>query len=79
MITDAPFQEKVLDDKGLLGRAWIPWLQKVGKEASIEVGTANPTSGLYVGRVFYRSDLNKPVWCSSAAGVWRDAAANIIA
>ena len=80
MIEDAPYREQTLENN-LFRPPWMSWIGKVRLYAGSvsESGTANPTTNLWIGRRFYRTDINKPVWCSAVSGTWRDAAANVVA
>ena len=80
MIEQAPYRDAVNSEQGLMSTSWTRWLEKVGLYVGTlsDAGTANPTTNLWVGRMFYRTDLTKPVWCSAITGVWRDSAATIV-
>ena len=62
--------------------AWLVWFQRVHNIviASQQSGTTaeRPNSGLYVGRRFYDTTLNKPIYFSALPDVWRDAQGTIV-
>lgn len=73
----------LVDDQGRATTGWLQvfsrW-QRVILAAQQSGTTANrPTSLLWVGRRFYDTTLNKPVWVSSVSPVtWRDAAGGVV-
>lgn len=75
---EQPGDFPVVGDDGHSTRVWAQWFTRVHQAVSAiyQSGpTANrPTSLLWVGRSFYDTSLNKPVYVSSVKPtVWRDA------
>ena len=56
MIEQAPYRDAVNSEQGLMSTSWTRWLEKVGLYVGTlsDAGTANPTTNLWVGRMFYR-------------------------
>lgn len=80
LINTAPVQTAPNDGDGKVPFAWGAWFQQVFNIcfALTQSGvTANrPTSGLWVGRMYFDTTLNKPIWCktpTSSPAVWVDA------
>ena len=76
---DFPSNTKFLNGDGSTAAEWIYWFNRVNSIAQSlqQAGpTADrPTTQVWVGRQFYDTTLNKPVWVSSVRPiVWRDAA-----
>jgi hypothetical protein len=68
-----------ISDGGRVLPAWSQWFTRVHAAVSSlyqSGSTANrPTVGLWIGRRYYDTTLNKPVWVSAVKPtVWRDAA-----
>ena len=80
MIDNAPFRDTSMQGTNLPA-SWIKWITQLSALVGVlnDSGTANPTSNLWIGRRFYRTDLTIPVWCSDVAGTWRDATGAIVA
>ena len=78
MIEEAPFRD--LPRSAIMPASWVGWISKIRFYAGsvADSGTANPTANLWVGRRFYRTDLNYPVWCSAVSGTWRDATGTVV-
>lgn len=59
---------------------WVSFVQQTVLSMRQSGVTANrPTSVLWIGRFYYDTTLNKPVWVSSVKPtVWRDAAGVIV-
>jgi len=75
MIEQAPFQQPI---NGVLTPNWVQWLTKVGNFASTvsDSGTTanRPTSFLFVGRPYFDTTINKPIWLKTVSPVvWIDA------
>jgi len=68
-----------LDETGNFTTAWAVWLTRT-HNAVITVQQSGPTAQrptklLWVGRPFYDTTLNKPIWLNAINPVvWRDAA-----
>ncbi len=68
---------------GGMNQAWLNWMNLAhGSVVSVRQSgtTANrPVDGLWIGRQFYDTTLNKPVYVSAVnPAVWRDAAGTIV-
>ena len=60
---------------------WVQWLYKLWINTNNESGTTanRPTEHLYIGKMYYDTTLNKPVWLSSVRpSVWKDAAGTTV-
>ncbi len=82
MALDLPDNSDVIQDS-IFSRSWYAWIARVHvviSSAQASGGTANrPTSVLWIGRRFYDTTLNKPVFVSAVKPtVWRDAAGTIV-
>lgn len=71
-------------DNGQLSKQAVQWLDFIWKAANsaTESGTTaqRPTTGLWIGRQFYDTTLNKPVFVNAVtpAIVWKDAAGTTV-
>ncbi|QIM51624.1 hypothetical protein [Hydrogenophaga crocea] len=80
MSFDFPSNDPVLDSEGRAFRTylqWFNWLHLTAQAIRQSGPTAErPTNLLWVGRPFYDTTLNKPVYVSQVRPtiVWRDAA-----
>ena len=77
MISQAPFQDAV-SERGNITPSWAQWFTKVGLFAgsvSDSGTTANrPTKNLFIGRPYFDTTLNKPIWVKTVTTVvWVDA------
>lgn len=75
MIEQGPYQQPI---NGVLTPNWVQWLTKLALFAgsvSDSGTTANrPTSGLFVGRPYFDTTLNKPIWLKTVSPAdWIDA------
>lgn len=80
---DVPFQAPIADKDGAVTLAWRALLTRwqAAVQSLYQSGpTADrPTSGLWIGRQFYDTTLNQPVYVSAVKPtVWRDAAGGIV-
>jgi len=79
MIKDPPFQALVLTESGKFGTEWTNWLASAQLilSATEQSGTTalRPTKNLWIGRFYYDTTLNKPIWVNAVtpAVVWKDA------
>lgn len=69
----------VQDAQGSLKPDWVSWLnwvdQLVGAMRQSGPTASRPTKGLWIGRQFYDTTLNYPVWVDSVGPVvWKNAA-----
>lgn len=83
MSFELPSNDPVTDESRMAFRTWGQWLSRVHTIAiSLQQSGATadrPTSVLWLGRRFYDTTLNKPVWVSAVKPtVWRDAMSNIV-
>ena len=65
-----------LSTPGSIPRAWAVWFTNLWVRTNDAIGiTADrPTKDLFVGRQYYDTTLNKPVWLRSVRpAVWKDA------
>lgn len=81
---DYPAEAPIADAQGFVA---MPWLQTFQRWHAVVlalqqsgVTAQRPTSVLWIGRRFYDTTLNKPVWVSAVkpAVVWRDAAGGVV-
>lgn len=80
---DFPADSPVTDDTGVLNVVWGQFFTRVKNilNANVEYGPTSdrPTVGLNIGRRYYDTTLNKPVYLSQAKPtVWRDSAGVIV-
>lgn len=83
MSFELPSNDPVANEDGKFFRTWDQWLSwaHTTLTAVRQSGpTADrPTSVLWIGRVFYDTTLNKPVYVAAVKPtVWRDAAGTIV-
>lgn len=75
MISPPPSQANFSDDNGKPNSPWIEFLSEVFKSirALQNSGTTaeRPTKGLYVGRPYFDTTLNRPIWYNGTA--WQSA------
>ena len=75
---------KLLDDQGNVTPAflqvWTLWGDFVTAGKQSGVTADRPTQGLWVGRTYFDTTLNKPVWVKTATGtpVWVDATGAVV-
>lgn len=76
---------QIADENGMVSREFASWFTRafILLTAVQQSGTTaqRPTTQMWVGRRYYDTTLNKPVWASAIAGVtvtWRDAAGTIV-
>jgi hypothetical protein len=66
MIAPPPNQSKIAEDSGTAGSSWVEFFSEVFKSirALQNSGTTaqRPTKGLYVGRPYFDTTLNRPIW-----------------
>lgn len=89
MIDDVTSETPISDDKGMIKASFASWVHRayILLYANQESGTtaqrptgSSPTQ-IWIGRRYYDTTLNKPVWASAVSGVtvtWRDAAGTIV-
>lgn len=82
MIFDFPSNDPLTDDRGFAFRTWAQWLNYVHMTITAvrqSGATADrPTTLLWIGRQFYDTTLNKPVYVAAVRPtVWRDASGAI--
>lgn len=80
---EQPGDMPIADGSGRVLPAWSQWFTRVHAAVSAlyqSGSTANrPTALLWVGRPYYDTTLNKPVWVAAVKPtVWRDAAGVIV-
>ena len=76
-----PFVQALADASGNVSPAWITWLTNLWVQIETDSGiTADrPTKNLFVGKTWYDTTLNKPIWLRSVRPtVWRDAAGVVV-
>lgn len=81
---DFPSNNPVIDPTdGTMSASWLQWVSRT--HAIVITGqqsgtTANrPTTQVWIGRQFYDTTLNKPIFVSAVKPiVWRDAAGTIV-
>lgn len=66
MISPPPSQSNVAEENGRAGSSWVEFFSEVFKSirALQNSGTTaqRPTQGLYIGRPFFDTTLNRPIW-----------------
>lgn len=68
-----------LSTPGPVPRAWAVWLTNLWVQTNIVSGiTADrPTKDLFVGKQYYDTTLNKPIWLRSVRpNIWKDSLGN---
>lgn len=83
MSFELPSNDPLVDDKSMAFRTWAQWISWVHQTVSAmrQSGpTADrPTKVLWIGRSFYDTTINKPIYVSAVKPtVWRDAAGTIV-
>lgn len=84
MIPTPPLNSELVDKDGRITRSGAEWLNFMWLAANslTESGTTaqRPTDKLWLGRVFYDTTLNMPVFVNAVtpAVVWKDAAGNTV-
>ena len=83
MSFELPSNDPIVDERRMAFRTWAQWLSWVHLtiQAARQSGTTaeRPTTLLWIGRQFYDTTLNKPVYVSAVRPtVWRDAAGAIV-
>lgn len=83
MSFELPSNDPLTNQDRTVFRTWSQWLSWVHTtiQASRQSGTTSerPTTLLWIGRQFYDTTLNKPVYVASVRPVvWRDAAGTIV-
>lgn len=80
---DYPSNSTLVDSKGDVTSPWQYWFSRIN--SIVQTGqqsgpTADrPTSQVWVGRQFFDTTLNKPVYVSAVKPiVWRDAAGTVV-
>jgi hypothetical protein len=86
---------KLVDDKDVTSQSWQAWFGQVtrvvsalsqsGTTADRPADTATAKAGLYVGRMYYDTDLHQPIWYDPDTGIpdpapnkWRDATGTFV-
>jgi hypothetical protein len=83
MSFELPSNDPIVDDKRMAFRTWMQWLSSA-HNIILSVQQSGPTaerpvSMLWIGRQFYDTTLNKPVYVQAVKPtVWRDAAGTIV-
>jgi hypothetical protein len=80
---DYPSGAPMTDAGGIITPVWGQWFTRAHNAVAslYQSGptTDRPTSVLWIGRRYYDTTLNKPVWVSAVRPtVWRDAAGAIV-
>ena len=83
MIPSPPYNTALLDKDGKPTRSGSEWLNLIWLAANsvTESGTTaqRPTSSLWIGRYYYDTTLNLPIYVNSVSpAVWKDAAGNTV-
>lgn len=71
------------DKSGPLSLSWAQWYQRIQNVAVAAYSSGptaqRPVTGLWLGRQYYDTTLNKPVFVSAVnPTVWRDAAGAVV-
>jgi hypothetical protein len=71
------------EQDGSTSSPWLQWFQRIqnvaGAAYSSGVTADRPTKGLWIGRQFYDTTLNKPVYVSAVnPTVWQDASGAVV-
>lgn len=83
MSYELPSNDPLVDERRMSYRTWMQW-QSTTHNYVLSIPqsgvTANrPVSGLWIGRQFYDTALNKPVYVSAVnPTVWRDASGAVV-
>jgi hypothetical protein len=71
MISPPPSQSNIAESSGTAGSSWVEFFSEVFKSirALQNSGTTaqRPTQGLYVGRPYFDTTLNRPIWYNGTA------------
>ena len=83
MSFELPSNDPLTDREGFAFRTWDQWLSYVHMTitAMRQSGTTaqRPTNMLWIGRQFYDTTLNKPVYVAAVRPtVWRDASGAVV-
>lgn len=83
MSFELPAKDPLVDENRMSFRTWMQWFSTAHSyilSIAQSGSTANrPVSGLWIGRQFYDTTLNKPVYVSAVnPTVWRDAAGTVV-
>lgn len=84
MINRPPLETPFVDNKGMVTRPLAEWLTLIhlAANAVMQRGTTSqrPTANLWIGRPYYDTTLNLPIWVNAVAPsvVWKDAAGNTV-
>lgn len=84
MIQEPPSLGQILGQNGRFSVSWVNWFSSVFRicNSLVESGTTaqRPTSSLWVGRRYYDTTLNKPIWVNAVTPsvVWKDAAGTTV-
>lgn len=66
MISAPPSQSKISEEGGMPNSSWVEYFSDVFKSvrALQNSGTTaeRPTKGLYIGRPFFDTTINRPIW-----------------
>lgn len=81
---DFPTDTPLVDDSGRLTAPWGQWFQRTHNNAKTlqqsGVTADRPTSVLWLGRFYFDTTINKPIWIKQVkpAVVWIDAAGGVV-
>lgn len=81
---DFPSDTPVVDESGHLTVPWAQFIQRTHNNAKTlqqsGVTADRPTSVLWIGRFYFDTTINKPIWIKQVkpAVVWIDAAGGVV-
>lgn len=84
MIPTPPINNALVDKEGRVSRPASEWMNLMWLAANsvTESGTTanRPTTNLWIGRFFYDTTLNLPIWVNAVTPsiVWKDGAGNTV-
>jgi hypothetical protein len=76
MISAPPSQGKISDENGIPNSSWVEFFSEVFRSlrALQTSGTTaqRPVTGLYVGRPYFDTTLNRPIWFTGSVWIRAD-------
>lgn len=79
---DTPTNSELVNENRKLSSEWgfifNYWHQTITSMRQSGTTAQRPTAGLWIGRRFYDTTLNKPIYFSALPDVWRDSQGTIV-